>query len=122
LPHARCEVWIGIQGRDTDVVFLSEKSTDFGTFGGFLKDLTATDIGVFTPQYKSVDKELGLDSGKTNVDGGAIALTYPMAASGARTTIHLLHELCRRGARFGLGVACIGGGPGGAVVVEAFPA
>ena len=76
----------------------------------------------FAPQYKSVEKELGLDSGKTNVDGGAIALTHPLAASGARITIHLLHELRRRGARFGLGAACIGGGQGGAVVVEAFPA
>jgi acetyl-CoA acyltransferase 2 len=75
----------------------------------------------FAPQYKSVEKELGLDSEKTNVDGGAIALTHPLAASGARITVHLLHELRRRGARFGLGAACIGGGQGGAVVVEAFP-
>ena len=76
----------------------------------------------FAPQYKSVEKELGLDAEKTNVDGGAIALTHPLAASGARITIHLIHELRRRGARFGLGAACIGGGQGGAVVVEAFPA
>ena len=62
---------------------------------------------------------LGLDPAKTNVDGGAIALTHPLAASGARITVHLLHELRRRGARYGLGSACIGGGQGGAVVVEA---
>jgi acetyl-CoA acyltransferase 2 len=74
----------------------------------------------FAPQYKAVEKELGLDPDKTNVNGGAIALTHPLAASGARITIHLLHELRRRGARFGLGSACIGGGQGGAVVVEAF--
>ena len=49
----------------------------------------------------------------------AIALTHPLAASGTRITIHLLHELRRRGGRFGLGSACIGGGQGGAVVVEA---
>lgn len=73
----------------------------------------------FAPQYKSVEKELGLDPTKTNVDGGAIALTHPLAASGARITIHLLHELRRRGARYGLAAACIGGGQGGAVVVEA---
>jgi acetyl-CoA acyltransferase 2 len=74
----------------------------------------------FAPQYKAVEKELGLDPDKTNVNGGAIALTHPLAASGARITIHLLHELRRRRARFGLGSACIGGGQGGAVVVEAF--
>jgi acetyl-CoA acyltransferase 2 len=75
----------------------------------------------FAPQYKSVEKELGLDPEKTNVDGGAIALTHPLAASGARLTVHLLHELRRRKARYGLASACIGGGQGGAVVVEAFP-
>jgi acetyl-CoA acyltransferase 2 len=75
----------------------------------------------FAPQYKSVERELGLDPAKTNVDGGAIALTHPLAASGARLTIHLLHELRRRKARYGLASACIGGGQGGAVVIEAFP-
>jgi acetyl-CoA acyltransferase 2 len=73
----------------------------------------------FAPQYKSVEKELGLDPEKTNVNGGAIAITHPLAASGARITIHLIHELRRRGGKFGLGSACIGGGQGGAVVVEA---
>ena len=53
------------------------------------------------------------------MNGGAIALTHPLAASGARITIHLLHELRRRGGRFAVGAACIGGGQGGAVVVEA---
>ena len=74
----------------------------------------------FAPQYKAVERELGLDPDRTNVDGGAIALTHPLAASGARITIHLLHELRRRGERFGLGSACIGGGQGGALIVEAF--
>ena len=73
----------------------------------------------FAPQYKAVEKDLGLDSEITNVDGGAIAITHPLAASGARITIHLIHELCRRGGRYGLGSACMGGGQGGAVVVEA---
>ena len=75
----------------------------------------------FAPQYKSVERELGLDPAKTNVDGGAIALTHPLAASGARLTVHLLHALRRRQGRFGLASACIGGGQGGAVIVEAFP-
>jgi acetyl-CoA acyltransferase 2 len=74
----------------------------------------------FAPQYMAVEKELGLDPEKTNVNGGAIALTHPLAASGARITIHLLHELRRRGGRYAVGSACIGGGQGGAVVVEAF--
>ena len=74
----------------------------------------------FAPQYKAVEKELGLDPERTNVNGGAIAITHPLGASGARITLHLLHELRRRGARYGLGSACIGGGQGGAVVVEAY--
>ncbi len=74
----------------------------------------------FAPQYKAVEKELGLDPEKTNVNGGAIALTHPLGASGARITIHLLHELRRRGARLGMGSACVGGGQGVAIIVEAF--
>ncbi len=73
----------------------------------------------FAPQYAAVAHDLGLDAEKTNVDGGAIAMTHPLAASGARITIHLLHELRRRGGRYGLGSACIGGGQGMAVIVEA---
>jgi acetyl-CoA acetyltransferase family protein len=72
----------------------------------------------FAPQYLAVEEELGLDPERTNVNGGAIALTHPLAASGARITLHLLHELRRRGVRYGLGAACIGGGQGGAVVIE----
>jgi acetyl-CoA acetyltransferase family protein len=75
----------------------------------------------FAPQYCAVEKELGLDPERTNVSGGAIALAHPLGASGARITAHLLHELRRQGKRFGLGTACIGGGQGIAVVVEAFP-
>jgi acetyl-CoA acetyltransferase family protein len=84
-----------------------------------LDDMDLVEVNeAFAPQYKAVEKELGLDPEKTNVDGGAIAITHPLAASGARITIHLIHELRRRGAKYGLGSACIGGGQGGAVVVE----
>jgi acetyl-CoA acetyltransferase family protein len=76
----------------------------------------------FAPQYLAVEKELGLDRAKTNVHGGAIAIGHPLAASGTRITVHLLHALRRAGKRFGLGSACIGGGQGLAVIVEAFPA
>jgi acetyl-CoA acyltransferase 2 len=73
----------------------------------------------FAPQYLAVEKELGLPRDATNVDGGAIAVGHPLAASGARITMHLLYELRRRGARYGLGGACIGGGQGVAVILEA---
>ena len=74
----------------------------------------------FAPQYVAVEKELGLDREKVNVHGGAIAIGHPLAASGTRITIHLLHSLRRSGKRFGIGSACIGGGQGAAVLVEAF--
>jgi acetyl-CoA acyltransferase 2 len=72
----------------------------------------------FAPQYLAVEKELGLPRDRTNVNGGAIAVGHPLAASGARITSHLLHELKRSGAKRGIGSACIGGGQGIAVLVE----
>ena len=75
----------------------------------------------FAAQYLAVEKELGLDRAKTNLHGGAVALGHPLAASGTRITLHLLHALRKTGGRYGLGSACIGGGQGAAVVVEAFP-
>ena len=74
----------------------------------------------FAPQYLAVEKELGLDRDRTNVHGGAIAIGHPLAASGTRITVHLLHALRQQNKRFGLGSACIGGGQGAAVIVEAF--
>ncbi len=76
----------------------------------------------FAAQYLAVERELKLDPARTNVDGGAIAIGHPLGATGARITAHLLHALRQRGGRFGLGAACIGGGQGMAVIVEAFPA
>ncbi len=72
----------------------------------------------FAPQYLAVEKELGLPRDRTNVNGGAIAIGHPLAASGARITTHLLHELKRSGGKRGIGSACIGGGQGIAVLVE----
>lgn len=74
----------------------------------------------FAAQYLAVEKELELDRAVTNVNGGAIAIGHPLAASGTRITSQLLYELRRRGKRHGLGSACIGGGQGIAVVVEAY--
>jgi len=73
----------------------------------------------FAPQYLAVEKELGLPREQTNVDGGALAVGHPLGASGARITMHLLYELKRRGGRYGIGSACIGGGQGIALLVEA---
>ncbi|NPD25730.1 acetyl-CoA C-acetyltransferase [Corallococcus sp. AB004] len=73
----------------------------------------------FAPQYLAVEKELGLPRDATNVNGGAIAVGHPLGASGARITMTLAYELKRRGARYGIGSACIGGGQGIAVLVEA---
>jgi acetyl-CoA acyltransferase 2 len=72
----------------------------------------------FAAQYLAVEKGLGLNRDKSNVNGGAIALGHPLGASGTRLVLTLLLELRRRGARFGLSSACIGGGQGIAMIVE----
>jgi acetyl-CoA acetyltransferase family protein len=74
----------------------------------------------FAAQYLSVEKELGLDRDKVNVNGGAIALGHPLGATGTRLVITLLYELRRRKKKYGLATACIGGGQGIAMVVESF--
>jgi acetyl-CoA acetyltransferase family protein len=86
--------------------------------------LAQKDIGLweineaFAGQILGVMKELGLDRETLNVNGGAIALGHPLAATGTRCTLTLLKEMRRRGVRYGLAGACIGGGQGIAVVVE----
>jgi len=72
----------------------------------------------FAGQILGVVRELGLDVAKLNVNGGAIALGHPLAATGTRLTLTLLRELRRRGGRYGVAAACIGGGQGIAVVLE----
>lgn len=72
----------------------------------------------FAAQYLAVEKELGLDRSRTNVNGGAIALGHPLGATGTRLVITVLNELHRRGGRYGLATACIGGGQGIAMIVE----
>ena len=75
----------------------------------------------FAVQYLAVEKELGLNRDKANVNGGAIALGHPLGASGTRLVITVLNELRRNGLRYGLATACIGGGQGIAIIVEALP-
>ena len=73
----------------------------------------------FAAQYLAVEKELGLDRDKTNVNGGAISLGHPLAASGARVSLTLIHELRRQDLRYGAAALCIGGGQGIAAIYEA---
>jgi 3-oxoadipyl-CoA thiolase len=72
----------------------------------------------FAAQSLACIRELGLDPGKVNVNGGAIALGHPIGCSGARIMVTLAHELARRGGRYGLATLCIGVGQGLAVLIE----
>jgi acetyl-CoA acetyltransferase family protein len=72
----------------------------------------------FAGQYLAVEKDLGLDREKVNVNGGAIGLGHPLGATGTRLILTLLVELARRGKRLGIASACIGGGQGMAVLLE----
>jgi acetyl-CoA acetyltransferase family protein len=72
----------------------------------------------FSAQYLAVEKELGLNRDKTNVNGGGISLGHPLAATGGRITLSLMYELRRNRFKYGIGSACIGGGQGIAVVIE----
>ena len=84
-----------------------------------LEDIDLVEVNeAFAAQYLAVEKELGLDRSKVNVNGGAIALGHPLGATGARLVLTLLYELRRRKGKYGLATACIGGGQGIAVIVE----
>jgi acetyl-CoA acetyltransferase family protein len=120
-PLARLQNW-GIAGVDPKVMGIGpapaiRKALD--RQGQKLADYDLVEVNeAFAPQYLAVEKELGLDRNKTNVDGGAIALGHPLGASGARIITHLVHELRRRGGKQAIGSACIGGGQGIAVLIE----
>lgn len=120
-PIGRLVSW-GVAGVDPSIMGIGPAPASriaLERAGLKIADLDLVEVNeAFAPQFCAVAKELCLDPEKTNVDGGAIALTHPLAASGARITVHLLHELKRRGGRYGLGTACIGGGQGIAVIVE----
>jgi acetyl-CoA acyltransferase 2 len=84
-----------------------------------LKDIDLIEVNeAFAAQYIAVEKELGLDRERTNVNGGAIALGHPVGASGARVLLTLAYELRDRNAKYGLASLCIGGGQGIAMVIE----
>jgi acetyl-CoA C-acetyltransferase len=87
----------GVEAADLDLVELNE---------------------AFASQSLQVIRELGLDPGKVNVNGGAIAIGHPLGMSGARLVVTLLHELRRRGGRYGLATLCVGVGQGQAALFE----
>ncbi|MFL5333001.1 MAG: acetyl-CoA C-acetyltransferase, partial [Geminicoccaceae bacterium] len=72
----------------------------------------------FAAQAIAVNRELGWDTDKVNVNGGAIALGHPIGASGGRVLVTLIHEMGKRGAKKGLATLCIGGGMGIAMCIE----
>jgi acetyl-CoA acetyltransferase family protein len=84
-----------------------------------LQDMDLVEINeAFAAQTLAVVRELGLDLDRLNVNGGAIAVGHPLAATGARLTLTILYELRRRNKRYGVASMCIGGGQGIAAVVE----
>jgi acetyl-CoA acetyltransferase family protein len=84
-----------------------------------LRDIDLFEINeAFAGQYLAVEKELGLDRERANVNGGAIALGHPLGATGTRLILTLALEMRRRGARHGVASACIGGGQGIAIVIR----
>src|SRR5438874_2834524 len=84
-----------------------------------LEDIDLIEVNeAFSGQYLAVEKELGFDRNKANVNGGAIALGHPLGATGTRLVVTLLYELRRRKQKYGLATACIGGGQGIAMIVE----
>eukprot|EP01062_Namystynia_karyoxenos_P067562 TRINITY_DN6155_c0_g2_i1.p1 TRINITY_DN6155_c0_g2~~TRINITY_DN6155_c0_g2_i1.p1 ORF type:complete len:424 (+),score=133.68 TRINITY_DN6155_c0_g2_i1:84-1274(+) len=91
------------------------KAADIG-----LGDIDIVEVNeAFAPQVLAVQKELGIPMEKLNLDGGAIAVGHPLGASGARLTAHLIYALRQAGKKRGLGSACIGGGQGISVLIEA---
>jgi len=121
-PIARLVAW-GVSGCDPTTMGIGPAPASriaLADAGLSVDDMDLVEVNeAFAPQYLAVEKELGLDRDRTNVNGGAISIGHPLACSGTRITLHLIHELRRRGGRFGLGTACIGGGQGISVIVEA---
>jgi acetyl-CoA acetyltransferase family protein len=120
-PIAKIISW-GIVGCDASVMGIGPAPAIRKTLDRVGLSLDQIDLievnEAFAAQYLAVERELGLNRERVNVNGGAIALGHPLGATGARITASLVYELRRRGARFGLGSACIGGGQGIALLIE----
>jgi acetyl-CoA acetyltransferase family protein len=112
----------GVCGVDPDIMGIGPAPSSRQALeraGLKVKDMDLVEINeAFATQYLAVEKDLGLDREKTNVNGGAIALGHPLGASGARLALTLAYELRRREKRYGLASLCIGGGQGIAAVIE----
>jgi len=120
-PLGRIVSW-GISGCDPDIMGIGPVPATkmaLKRAGMKLDDIDLIEINeAFAGQILAVAKELGIDQAKLNVNGGAIALGHPLAASGTRLVLTVLNELRRRKAKYGLASACIGGGQGIAMIVE----
>ena len=120
-PLGRLISW-GVAGVDPAVMGIGPvpaSRSALAKAGLTMDDMDLIEVNeAFAAQTCAVERELSLPRERLNVHGGAIALSHPLAASGARITAHLLHALRAQGKRYGLGTACIGGGQGIAVVVE----
>jgi acetyl-CoA acyltransferase 2 len=121
-PLGRLVSW-GIAGVDPSVMGIGPvpaSQAALAKAGLRMDDMDLIEVNeAFAAQTCAVERELSLPRERLNVNGGAIALSHPLAASGARITAHLLHTLRAEGKRYGLGSACIGGGQGIALIVEA---
>jgi acetyl-CoA acetyltransferase family protein len=120
-PIGRLVSW-GVAGVDPSVMGIGPVPSSrlaLSRAGLSMDDMDVIEVNeAFAAQTCAVESELKLPRDRLNVHGGAIALSHPLAASGARITAHLLHALRASGKRYGLGTACIGGGQGIALVVE----
>jgi len=120
-PLARLVSW-GLAGVDPHIMGIGPVPASKAALARAhmsLDDMDMIEVNeAFAPQTCAVEAELHIPREKLNIHGGAIALSHPLAASGARITVHLLHALRASGKRYGLGSACIGGGQGIAVIVE----
>jgi acetyl-CoA acetyltransferase family protein len=122
-PLGRIISWayVGVEPRIMGVGPVPATQEALKKAGLSLADVDLIEINeAFAGQYLAVEKLLGLDRDKVNVNGGAIALGHPLGATGTRLVLTLLLELRRRKKKIGVASACIGGGQGIAMIVEAF--
>lgn len=121
-PIAKLVGW-GVSGCDPNIMGIGPAPAArkaFAMTGLTMDDMDLVEVNeAFSPQVVAVERELGIDRDKLNVNGGAVPMTHPLAASGARITATIIHELRRSNGKFGMASACIGGGQGIAVIVEA---
>ncbi len=113
----------GVCGVDPDIMGIGPAPSSRQALqraGLRVEDMDLVEINeAFATQYLAVEKDLGLDRERTNVNGGAIALGHPLGASGARLALTVMYELRKREKRYGLASLCIGGGQGIAAIFEA---